>query len=143
MTQTATALIASYNKIVKMDSFPAMASLVLLDLGYNSMNQFPNLTNVGTTLKTLYLNDQNINYVAPERLDALTALETLRLAGNELTSIPDVSGPSGSLTQLLIARNSFSIFPTLYNLSKSLTLLNLRYNNIKHFTIEHTSAKFN
>ena len=71
-----------------------------------------------------------------ERLDCLVKLQTLDLSQNELSSLPDVRGPSSSLTTLQLDYNHFKRVPSLVNLGASITNLELDANLISAIPAE-------
>ena len=62
-----------------------------LRLGYNKLWTFPDVTCISSTLKQFNLNDNGIADVPSTLLHPLTALTSISISGNSLTTVPDFS----------------------------------------------------
>ncbi len=93
-------------EIEDVDYFPYFPSLGTLSMKSNRLTVLPDFSNISSSLSRLYLKYNNISYVDPTRLDALTNLEYLSLGGNYyLTHFPDCTVPGG------IALNNLQLYP--------------------------------
>ena len=94
-----------------------------------TLQAFPNVTAVGSTLTNLELWHNAISYINPDFLNALVVLQLLNLGENTfLSSIPDVPSLT-SLTQLYIHGNNFTEVPHLTD-SQSMRVLDISDNPI-------------
>ena len=94
-----------------------------------TLQAFPNVTAVGSTLTNLELWNNAISYINPDFLNALVVLLQLNLAKNTfLSSIPDVPNLA-SLKQLYIHGNNFTEVPHLTD-SQSVRTLDISDNPI-------------
>ena len=120
------------NQISNADWFPKFTSLENLVLDYNLFTQFPDVTNVSSTLVEIVLDYNNISTIAYDRLDILTSLEKLHLIGNWLLAddIPDAIGPSLTLIDVKLGRNRLDRIPNFKTLCLSVKTLDIDYNSI-------------
>ena len=65
-------------------------AIKILSLKDNLLEAIPNAGDISSTVKIISLNNNLIEVVKREDLEDLTKLETLRLEGNPLTTMPDV-----------------------------------------------------
>ncbi|ELU09484.1 hypothetical protein CAPTEDRAFT_200354 [Capitella teleta] len=127
----------NYLKILEFQA--GYTSLETIVLKQNQLSTFPDLREVGTTLTKLLLPNNNISYIKPDFLNALTALEELNLGFNSLTTIPDVSGPGGSLSLLKIYYNPLQKFPSMRNIGKTLKELGIGDTLLEHISFRQVS----
>jgi Leucine-rich repeat (LRR) protein len=127
----------NYLKILELQA--GYTSLETIVLKQNQLSTFPDLREVGTTLTKLLLPNNNISYIKPDFLNALTALEELNLGFNSLTTIPDVSGPGGSLSLLKIYHNPLQKFPSMRNIGKTLKELGIGDTLLEHISFRQVS----
>ncbi len=117
------------------DYFPFYPSLGTLSMKGNRLTVLPDLSNITDSLLNLYLNENNISYVDPTRLDALINLEHLTMGDNNyLTQFPDCTVPGGiALNHLTLTPVPLDEFPDFACLGKSLEWLKLsgfKFNSI-------------
>ncbi len=125
------------NGIMLIDFLPlTMEMLRELDLRENLLSEFPNLSNC-SSIERLFLENNKISYIAADRLNALTKLEWLVLASNDLHLIPDVPGPGGSMNSLALAYNNFTSIPVLEFLGGALLHLYMHHNAINSLHQSH------
>ena len=79
---------------------------------------FPDLSNISTTLKELYVTDCNLVEIPHERLASLRILSMLDISLNPLSIIPDPHGMS--LQSLIMTSTRFQEVPNLTNLGQTL-----------------------
>lgn len=101
-----------------------------LQLNYNLMTSFPDLSCVAPTLREVYLGWNLICSVSPTVLQGLS-LEYLKLAGNCLASIPDLSPISHSLVTLDLDENQITHVGTELENFQNLLNVELEYNQIQ------------
>ena len=117
--------------------------LMYLYLSNNKLTTFPDVSTVGSTLDYFYL-EYNPDLVSPDNAwfktmtSQLTVLRHLRLRGNQLTILPDVSEMGDTLIEFVSRHNPIvDPDPTLWNtVATSLTNLNwfsLGYSSITHW----------
>ena len=82
-----------------------------------------------TALKTLHLDGNRLTSV-PKELGGLTALTVLVLGGNQLTSVPEELGGLTALKTLLLNGNQLTSMPAEVGGLTALTWLNLRGNRL-------------
>ena len=125
-------LILNHNNIsaVSSDDFENLDVLEYVDLSHNFLTIFPNLSSIAKTLCILGLTDNRLRMIPAQHLDILSKLEALYLSNNNLKTIPDVAGPSNSLSYLNVQANNFESFPPLEKLGKSLFKLYINDNKI-------------
>ncbi|KAK2157714.1 hypothetical protein LSH36_186g04037 [Paralvinella palmiformis] len=112
----------SNNRIVNVDGLPAFERLYKLILTGNRLDEFPDLSAVGSHLGFLYLGNNEIGVIDPDRLNQLTALKVMDLSDNRIRTIPDAIGPSDTLRSLDISGNLLTEFPVLERLGRGLTI---------------------
>jgi Leucine-rich repeat (LRR) protein len=137
--RTARKVLLASNAIADFDIFPILPLLVTLSLTNNRLSEFPDLSNVSDSLKLLFLGNNQIRSVDEARLTALTALESLILSGNLLTTIPDVRMPN--LATLFINRNEMmATLPVLTLLGRTLISLKLGHPDLGLVSLESLKA---
>ncbi len=125
------------NLITVIEYLPViMERLQEFHLTENLLSEFPNLRNC-SNVKKLFLKNNKISYIDPGRLNALTKLEWLALASNNLHLIPDVPGPGESMDGLGLSRNNFTSMPVLQLLGGTLTKLYIHNNDISTLAQSH------
>ena len=72
------------------ESFMEFSMLSLLSIKENSLSDFPDLSVVNVTLRSLYLSTNDIGDVPDDMLSPLCSLEVLVMNRNKLTAIPNV-----------------------------------------------------
>ena len=85
----------------------------------NCLLEIPDFSNV-STLMILNLDQNKINVIPSHSLDQLNKLTTLKMVGNNLETIPDVSGPGKTLKVLSLSENHFTEFPEICSSGESL-----------------------
>ena len=125
-------LVLTENRItaVSSDEFEGLYQLFELDLSFNFLTVFPNLSSIAETLHIFKISSNELSIIPAQHLDVLTKVERLFINSNNLASIPDVVGPSNSLRYFTFGWNNFQSFPSLQNLGKSLSSLYIRGNSI-------------
>ena len=114
---------------VSSDDFEGLYQLHWLNLAFNILTVFPNLSSIAETLNFINMRSNQLSIIPAQHLDILIKLEELWIKHNHLTSIPDVLGPSHSLNVLSFDWNNFESFPSLKNLGKSVSSLFIRSNS--------------
>ena len=78
-----------------------MTKLQQINLSANLLDDFPDVSNVGGTLRRLYLYRNSIAFIPTERIASLKALSYLDLRANPLLSLPNLCYISGPVEVLL------------------------------------------
>ena len=102
--------------------------------------EFPNVTEVGDTLKTIYFYNNNISYINPDYFIGLDNVQTLNLGTNPyLDYIPDVPQLQAVKT-LSLRGNAFTKIP---QLSNAINLQELKMNVMEKLTkVDREDLKF-
>ncbi len=112
--QTVTSITMIGNSLQNIEWFPPYPVLETIDFREEmSITEFPNLSNVSSTLKTLKIRNGNLRHIEASYLQALVELEFLDVGNNSLTApIPDMSPTAGTkLNRLMLRRNNFTGVP--------------------------------
>lgn len=135
--QNTSSLHLENNLIVAIDWFPILPDLLYLTLSGNLLTEFPQLLNVSSKLQHLYLDQNNISYIAYDRLNHMTSLNKLMFSDNWLTAtaFPDV--PDTILSYLDLSGNQMQSTPSFPNLGKLLKTLYLDRNMLTYLSEEN------
>lgn len=105
-------LAITYNNIKNVSHFAlrGLQSIEIIWLGANSLTTILPFTMIGSTLRVLGLNNNEISFIPRWMVAMLGKLEELRLSGNPLVQVPDFSRiKSGQLTKLLVIFKNMSV----------------------------------
>ena len=108
MPDNITEVDVGWNYIETIEYTDTSRNITTINSEYNRLDVFPLLSGCASTLAVLYLRNNNISSIEPSRLDMLISLEFLSLKYNMLSTIPDVPGPSQTLTYLVLTSVFFS-----------------------------------
>ena len=122
----------SDNSIENLTTPSGFPNLVRFIAERNLMTAFPNLTSFKDTLERLFLSGNKMSYIDPHLLAPLVKLYSLSINNNLLTTIPDVAGPI--LTGLSLTGNLLNEIPTMSNIGRLLTSINLNDNQIANIS---------
>ena len=151
-----TDLIISHNKIsaIERGAFYGLSVLQGLYLDNNQLSSTPDMSNL-SSLRTLALGNNPINWLAPKRIGKLTQLTRLYLRGcdlRETLSLPrlnrlihlsfyrneikalskDIFAGYQSIRELTFSHNKLSSLPDLGSVSQTIKTLWLRHNRFYH-----------
>jgi Leucine Rich Repeat (LRR) protein len=111
------------------DTLGNLTALTSLNLSYNRLTSLPEWIGNFTFLSTLTL-DGNKFKSLPDSIGNLTALTVLYLDTNQLESLPDSIGNLTALRAFYLRFNKLRSLPgTVRNLAKTMTLLNLEFDD--------------
>ncbi len=141
---TTTELVVDNCAIEDFVSFNYFSAMQSVSLSGNRLTVFPDFANIDGTLTELHLNNNNISYIQPKRLD-LSNLIILELKENPyLTIFPDCTGfINVRLMTLDLSSTSLDEFPNLQFLGETLTYLtisNERFITIPAERLSHLSS---
>lgn len=83
---------------VSATSLQSMSTLQILKLNYNQITHFPDIRGIESSLRTLEINNNQIEYIDPSFFNFPTSTNgiNLKMHNNEITSIPAVSAPNAA-----------------------------------------------
>jgi len=120
----------SRNDIKKLENLPQMTALVLINLSYNSLTEFPDLTNMAGYLYQLCI-EQN-RFPTVDIWKNCTALNILVTGGRSLVEFPDLSDVSSHLEGFYLTHNTISSVDYMPKMVKLKTLV-LNNNQLRKF----------
>jgi hypothetical protein len=98
----------NYNQINEVTFIPKMEALERLKLGRNQLAEFPVLLNASSTLKELYIFDNEITFIPGRLIATLTKLEYLDIGLNPLVTLPNFCPMSPTGLQLRLEDQQFA-----------------------------------
>ena len=130
ISNNVTTLDLSHNEIEGIPWFKPYQFLYKLLLRDNDLGEFPNLTNISTSLRYLDLAQNDIHTVRKEHLQMLN-LSHLFLSSNDMDIFPDMEGSWGmGMVTLDLDDNELSAVPRMPALKK-MAKISMRHNPIR------------
>ncbi|CAM9378013.1 unnamed protein product [Phaeothamnion confervicola] len=127
---TLVVLRASHNALTALPSLE-LPALTMLDCSHNAIAALPNGFGDGLpSLRELVANNNHL-VALPESLGRASALSTLRVAQNRLTSLPDAIGALSALWELDASQNDLAALPASLAWLSALRQLLLQRNRIR------------
>ena len=122
--------------VIEDDALVGLAELAVLKIMECGLSSMPPVFDVKDTLYELYLNINNISYVANDYFRGFKRLYHLSLADNSLTELPDLTGLKTTLQILHAEINIITHFPNwMLNMSiEKLSYLYISQNRIQEFS---------
>ena len=124
------------NAIYKIDqqAFTGLHALRILDISHNLLVSTPSIIDVKDTLEILDLSWNNLIIISETYFDSCSYMESIIIAGNQLSVMPNIKGASTTLKKIVLAYNNISDATPLYNIRlPNLRTLDLHSNQIENF----------